>query len=142
MDLFGVVKLTKPSQVTVGVCPLREGEIPILEATAGSHLEPVQEESSDVAELLLNATPVQTVPAQGVPASEPARIESSGGAGILKVDTDSEEEHQGAKRKASDDGGEGTSKRRFHVITVDESTDKETSLSLAAHDTAETSSPT
>lgn len=142
MDLFGVVKLTKPSQVTVGVRPLREGEIPILEATAGHLLEPVQEESSDVAQPLLNATPVQTVPAQGVPASEPAHTKSSGGAGILKVDTDSKEERQGAKRKASDDGGEGSSKSMCHVITVDESTDEETSLSLAAHDTTVTTSPT
>jgi hypothetical protein len=35
MDLFVVVKLEKPKQVTVGVRPLREGEEPILEATAG-----------------------------------------------------------------------------------------------------------
>ena len=49
MDLFAVVKLTKPSQVTVGVRPLREGELPILEATAGRLLEPAQEESSYVA---------------------------------------------------------------------------------------------
>lgn len=45
------------------------------------------------------------------------------------------------KRKASSDGGEGTSKLRRHVITVDESTDEEASLSVAARDTAETSSP-
>ena len=127
MDLFGVVKLTKPSQVTVGVRPLREGEVPILEATAGRLLEPVQDQSSDVAQPLLNANPVQTVPTQGVVAPEPTRTESSDSAGILKVDTDSEEERQGAKRKASDDGGEGTSKRRCHTIIVDESTDEEAS---------------
>lgn len=51
--------------------------------------------------------------------------ESSEGAGILKVDTDSKGEHQGAKRKVADDSGEGTSMRRRHVITVDESTDEE-----------------
>ena len=141
MDLFGVVKLTKPTQVTVGVRPLREGEVPILEATAGRLLEPAQEESSDVAQPGLNATPVQTVPAQVVRTPEPVRTESSEGVGILKVDTDSEGEHQGAKRKAADDGGEGTSKRRRHVITVDESTDEEASQSVTAHDTAETSSP-
>ena len=90
MDLFGMVKLTKPTQVTVGVRPLREGEVPVLEATAGHLFEPVQEESSDVAQPLLNATPVQIVPAQGVPVFEPARTESSRGVGILRVDTDSE----------------------------------------------------
>lgn len=39
MDLFAVVKLAKPAQVAVGVRPLREGEQPILEATAGRLLE-------------------------------------------------------------------------------------------------------
>ena len=101
----------------------------------------MQEESSDVSQPLVNATPVQTVPAQGVPASETARTESSKGVGILKVDTESEEEHQGAKHKAADDGGEGTSKRRRHFISVDESTDEEASPFVTARDTAETSSP-
>ena len=59
MDLFNVVRLAKPTQVTVGVRPLREGEIPILEATAGRILEHAQEEPADVAQPLLNATPVQ-----------------------------------------------------------------------------------
>ena len=74
-------------------------------------------------------------------APEPARTESSDSAGILKVDTDSEEECQGAKHKAADDGGEGTSKHRRHVITVDESTDEEASPFVTVCDTAETSSP-
>ena len=71
---------------------------------------------------------MQTVPAQGVVGPKPARTESSDSVGILKVDTDSEEECQGAKRKASDDGGEGTSKRRRHTIIVDEFTDEEASI--------------
>jgi hypothetical protein len=90
----------------------------------------------------VNATPVQTVPAQGVAAPESVRTESSDSVGILKVNTDSEEERQGAKLKAADDGGEGTSKRRRHTIIVDESADEEASTSFAAHDTAETSPPT
>ena len=44
MDLFSVVRLASPKQVTVGVRPLREGEAPILEATAGRTMEFVQEE--------------------------------------------------------------------------------------------------
>ena len=140
MDLFSVVKLSKPTQVTVGVRPLREGETPILEATARRITEYAQEEPANVAQPLLVATPVQNVPSQEVPAPERARTESSEGVGIFKVDTDSEEASQGVKRKASGDGGEGTSKRRCHVITVDESTDEEASLSVAAQDTAETSS--
>ena len=66
MDLFGVVKLSKPTQVIVGVRPLREGEIPILEATAGRTMEYAQEEPDTVAHPLLEATPVQNVPSQEV----------------------------------------------------------------------------
>ena len=132
MDLFAVVKLTKPTQVTVGVRPLREGEVPILEATAGRLLELAREESSDASQPIVNATPVQTVPTQGVVVPELVRAESSASVWILQVDTDSEEERQGAKRKAADDGGEGTSKRRRHTIVVDESTDDEAPLSVAA----------
>ena len=142
MDLFSVVRLTKPTQVTVGVRPLREGEVPILEATAGRLLELAREESSDASQPIVNATPVQTVPAQGVVAPELVRAESSTSVGIFKVDTDSEEERQGAKRKAADDGGEGTSKRRRHTIIVDESTEEETSSSVAAQENAGTSPPT
>lgn len=123
MDLFSIVRLTKPTQVTVGVRPLREGEVPILEATAGRLLELVQEESSDASEPIVNATPVQTVPAQGVVAPELAHAESSTSTGFLKVDTDSEEERQGVKRKAVFVDGEGTSKRRRHTIIVNASTD-------------------
>lgn len=123
------------------VRPLREGEQPILEATAGRLLELAQEEFSEGAQPVVNATPVQTVPAQVVAEPEPMRTESSDSVRILKVDTNSEDEHQGAKRKAADDHGEGTSKRRRHTIVVDESTDEEASLSVAAQENAETSLP-
>lgn len=139
MNLFSVVKLSKPAQVTVGVRPLREGETPILEATARRIMEYAQEEPANVAQPLLVAIPVQNVPSQEVPTPGPARTEFSEGVGIFKVDTDSEEAHQGVKRKASSDGGVGTSKRERHVITVDESTDEDASLSVTARDTAETS---
>lgn len=89
----------------------------------------------------MNATLVQTVPAQGVVVPELVRAESPASVGVLQVDNDFEEERQGAKRKAADDGGEGTSKRRHHTIVVDESTDEETSLSVAAKEIAETSPP-
>lgn len=124
------------------MCPLREGEVPILEATAGRLLEPAQEESSEGVQPVVNATLVQTVPAQEVAAPEPVRTESSDSVGILKVVTDSEEERQGSKRKAADDGGEGTSKRRRHTIILDESTDEDASISIVAHETEETSPPT
>ena len=139
MDLFAVVKLAKPTQVTVGVHPLREGEVPILKATAGRLLELAREEYSDTSQPLVNATPVQTVPAQVVVTPEIARAELPMSTGILKVDTDSEEERQGMKRKAVVDDGEGTSNRRRHTILVDKSTDDETSVSVAAPKNAQAS---
>ena len=54
------------------------------------------------------------------------------------MDTDSEKERQSVKRKAVDDG-EWTSKRRRHTIIVDESTDEETSASVAAQKEAQAS---
>ena len=74
-------------------------------------------------------------------APELVRAESSASVGVLQVDTDSEGERQGAKRKAADDGGEGTSKRMRHTIVVEVSTDEETSLSVAAQENAETAPP-
>ena len=125
-----MVKLAKPTQVAVGVRPLREGEQPVLEATAGRLLELAQTDSSGGTPPVVNATPVQTVPAQRVVEPELVRAEVSTNFEVLQVDIDSEGERQGAKRKASDDGGEGTSKRRRQAIVVEESTDEETSLSV------------
>ncbi|GJW54900.1 hypothetical protein Tco_0098985 [Tanacetum coccineum] len=52
MDLFSMVHLSKPKQVTEGVRPLRDGEEPLLESTAGRTMELVLEqpevESTDV----------------------------------------------------------------------------------------------
>ena len=70
-------KPAKPTQVTVGVRPLREGETPILEATAGCTMEYAQEEPANVSQPLLEATPVRSVPSQQVPSPELSRIDSS-----------------------------------------------------------------
>ena len=116
MDLFSVVKLAKPTQVTVGVRPLKEGETPLLEATAGHTIEYAQEELANVAQPLLEATPVRSLPSQEV--QSPERTDSSEGVGIFKADSDQEEESQGVKRKKVSGGdGAGTSKRRRHIIT-------------------------
>ena len=104
-------------------------------------MEYAQEEPANVAQSLLVATSVQNVPSQEVQTPEASRTDSPEDVGIFKVDSDSEETHQGVKRKVSGDGGVGTSKRRRHVITVDVSTDEDVSLSVTARDTAETSSP-
>ena len=110
-----------------------------MQATVGRLLELAQEESSEGVQPVVNVTPVQTVPAQGVVEPEAVLAESSDSVRILRVDTDSEVEHQGAKRKAADDCGEATSKRMRHTILVEESADEEVSASLTAHDAAETS---
>ena len=142
MDLFSVVKLAKPTQVTVGVRPLRDGEKLILEATAGRTMEYVQEEPANVSQPLLEATPVRSVPSQQVPSPELSRTDSSEGVRILKADVSQEETSQGVKRKkASGDDGAGTSKRRCHIINVDVSSDEDASPSIPAQETAETPSP-
>ncbi|GJS07172.1 hypothetical protein Tco_0363968 [Tanacetum coccineum] len=55
MDLFSVVHLSKPKQVTEGVRPLRDGEEPLLESTAGRTRtragQPEIEKDADVAEV-------------------------------------------------------------------------------------------
>ena len=89
------MKLAKPTQVTVGVRPLRDGETPILEATAGRTMEYAQEEPENVSQPLLEATPVRSVPSQQVPSSELSRTDSSEGMGILKADSEQEEASQG-----------------------------------------------
>ena len=142
MDLFSVVKLAKPTLVTVGVRPLRDGETPILEATAGRTMEYAQEELANASTPLLEATPVRSVPSQQVPSPELSRTDSSEGMGILKADSDQEEASQGVKRKKVSGGdGAGTSKRRRHIITVDVSSEEDVSPSVTAWDTAVTSSP-
>ena len=90
-----MVKLAKPTQVTVGVRPLRDGETPILEATAGRTMELVQEETANASPPLLEATPVRSVPSQGVASPEHSRTDSSEGMGILKADGEQEEASQG-----------------------------------------------
>ena len=66
MDLFSVVKLAKPTQVTVGVRPMRDGEAPIFEATAGRTVKFVQEELVNASPVVLEATLVRSVPTQRV----------------------------------------------------------------------------
>jgi hypothetical protein len=78
MDLFSVVKLAKPALVNVGVHPLRDGETPILEDTAGRTMELAQEEPANAMQSPLEATPVHSVPIQALQSPEPSRTDSSG----------------------------------------------------------------
>ena len=139
MDLFSVVRLASPKQVTVGVRPLREGEAPILEATAGRTMEFVQEEPENDSSVVLEVTPVRSVPNIWVQSLELSRINLSESVGITRAESEPEEASQGVKlKKASGGDGAGTSKRRRHVITVDASSEEDAPLTVADKDTTET----
>ena len=90
-----MVKLAKPTQVTVGMRPLREGEAPILEATAGRIMEFAQEEPEHASPVVLEATPVRSVPTQRVQSLELSRTDSSESIGILRAESESKEASQG-----------------------------------------------
>ena len=141
MDLFAVVKLDKPKQVTIGVRPLREGELPLLEATAGRLTVLPATVPEDTPPLVV--TPVQSVApevvvaptVEAVPEVEVAREEARSGSSdsirILKPEEVLREEvAQNLKRKGGA-GTSGTSKRRRHVIKDAESNAEETSTSGA-----------
>ena len=120
MDLFAVVKLEKPKQVTVGVHPLREGEEPVLEATAGRITVLAQEGPEDSPPAAALVTPVQSVPPSGEqsPVVEESHTESSNNVEILEPEGIA----QGVKRKgASGSYGADTYKRRCHLIADEES---------------------
>jgi hypothetical protein len=118
MDLFAVVKLEKPKQVTVGVRPLRDNEEPILEATAGHITVLAQAGPEDSPPIVVLVTPVQSVPPTGEPSHvvEELRAESSDSVEVLEPEIVA----QGVKCKGEADGA-GTSKRRRHLITDEES---------------------
>ncbi|GKF60261.1 hypothetical protein Tco_0177047, partial [Tanacetum coccineum] len=62
MDLFSVVHLSKPKLVTEGVRPLRDGEEPLLESTAGRIKELVLEQPEVESTDILAPTPLCSVP--------------------------------------------------------------------------------
>ena len=139
MDLFAVVKLEKPKQVTIGVRPLREGEQPLLEATEGRLTvlpEGVPENTSP-----LQVTPVQSVaPDVEMAQEEEARTESSDSLGILKPEEVLKEEvAQNIKRKG-EAGSSGPKKRRRYLIgDAESSVEEETSAPGADKKAAEAS---
>ena len=72
--------------MTVGVRPLREGETPVLAATAGRTMELAQEEPEDSPPAALQVTPVQSVPQsrEQSPEASESRTESSNCVQILE----------------------------------------------------------
>ncbi|GJY72391.1 hypothetical protein Tco_0476094 [Tanacetum coccineum] len=121
MDLFSVVHLSKPKLVTEGVRPLRDGEEPLLESTAGRTMELVLEQPEVESTDVLAPTPLRSVPGATV---EPPRLDatsvgSSEDADVAGAESEAGEVDSGLKRKrATSDDGAGTSKRVRHVILV------------------------
>ena len=91
MDLFSVVRLEAPQRVTVGVRPLRSGETPILQATAGRVVDLVvpEPEGSPAA---VAAPPLQQVAPNVQPTPEVAQTPPV--QDFVDLDESSEEEEQ------------------------------------------------
>ncbi|GJV81243.1 hypothetical protein Tco_1517113 [Tanacetum coccineum] len=123
MDLFSVVHLSKPKLVTEGVRPLRDGEEPLLESTAGRTMELVLEQPEVESTDVLAPTPLRSVPGGtvGPPGPDATSVGSSEDAEVAEVDS-------GLKRKrATGDDGAGPSKRLRHVSRgLSTSTEEET----------------
>ncbi|GJR64291.1 hypothetical protein Tco_0010356 [Tanacetum coccineum] len=148
MDLFSVVHLSKPKLVTEGVRPLRDGEEPLLESTAGRTMELVLEQPEVESTDVLAPTPLRSVPGATV---EPPRLDatsvgSSEDADVAGAEREAGEVDSGLKRKrATSDDGAGTSKRARHVsLFGSTSTEEETPdapPTLAAKEVTETPPP-
>lgn len=111
MDLFRVVNLAKSRQATIGVRPLREGEVPILDATAGRTME----EAGSSAPTVLEATPLQSVPSPRVPTPlvEPSHID------VAESMEEEEEVSDGLKRKRELGGDDASSSRKKRHVVLD-----------------------
>ncbi|GJU19254.1 hypothetical protein Tco_1152596 [Tanacetum coccineum] len=141
MDLFSVVHLSKPKLVTEGVRPLRDGEEPLLESTAGRTMELVLEQPEFDSTDVLAPTPLRSVPGAAV---EPPRPDATSVGS--SEDADAAEVDSGLKRKrATGDVGAGPSKRVRHFsLGLSTSTEEETpgaSPTLGAKEVTETPPP-
>ena len=119
-----MVRLAEPKVVKVGQRPLRVGEVPVLQATAGRVMELnlEEEDSGETYPLILDVAPVNVtgpaVQAQGAqPDVEKATTESSESVEITKVVTAPEGDNRGEKRKEpmSGDGGASSSRTKHRV---------------------------
>ncbi|GJS58678.1 hypothetical protein Tco_0653462 [Tanacetum coccineum] len=140
--------VVKPKLVTEGVRPLRDGEEPLLESTAGRTMELVLEQPEVESTDVLAPTPLRSVPGATV---EPPRLDatsvgSSEDADVAGAESEAGEVDSGLKRKrATSDVGAGTSKRVRHVsLGGSTSTEEETPdapPTLAAKEVTETPPP-
>ncbi|GJV15811.1 hypothetical protein Tco_1361134 [Tanacetum coccineum] len=129
MDLFSVVHLNKPKLVTEGVGPLREGEEPLMEATAGRTMELVLDanQPEDVNTMVEEPVPLRSIPDVNVDPQElePTSADISEAATDTKAEGEMEDVDFGMKHKRSTSGdGAGPSKRVRRVI-LDESSSNE-----------------
>ena len=110
MDLFSVVRIDAPQRLIVGVRPRRDGEVPLLEATAGRVVRLDVPESSE-SEPAINAQPVQQVQ----PAAEPAAEKEPTPPFVDLGDSSDEGEVESLRRtrKRESDGGESSKRVRI-----------------------------
>ncbi|GKG42877.1 hypothetical protein Tco_0479561, partial [Tanacetum coccineum] len=114
MDLFSVVHLSNPKLVTQGVRPLREGEEPMLESTAGCTMELVLEQPEDDSTGVLAPTPLRSIPgATGEPpVLDVTSVGSFEDADVIGAESETREVDSRLKRKrVTNEDGAGTSKR-------------------------------
>ncbi|GJU72488.1 hypothetical protein Tco_1263893 [Tanacetum coccineum] len=130
MDLFSVVHLSKPKLVTEGVRPLRDGEEPLLESTAGRTMELVLEQPEGESTDVLAPIPLRSVPGATAepPRPDATSVGSSEDADVAGAESEAEEVDSGLKRKrGTSDDGAGTSKRvRYVSLGLSTSTEEET----------------
>ena len=114
-----MVRLAEPKVVTVRQRPLRAGEVPILQATAGRVMELNLEEegSGETPPLVLDVAPINVagcaVQAQDAqPDAEKSISESSESVEITKIVNTPEEGNRGEKRKEPMSGGDSASSSR------------------------------
>ncbi|GKC38922.1 hypothetical protein Tco_1051306 [Tanacetum coccineum] len=146
MDLFSVVHLSKPKLVTEGVRPLRDGEEPLLESTAGRTMELVLEQPEVESTDVLAPIPLRSVPGATAepPRPDATSVGSSEDADVAGAESEAEEVDSGLKRKrATSDDGAGTSKRvRYVSLGGSTSTEEETETPpLNVEATSDSSAP-
>ena len=134
MDLFRVVRVEKPLEVTVGHRQLAEGEVPVLEATAGHTMDLVVEEPEDSPSVAQHAIPEQMIaPTEGPvlePVEEPVQepdVESRAASSSSVREVENPEVSMGKKMAASGGDDEGTSRKRRLISTGDSSEEAENS---------------
>ncbi|GJT95377.1 hypothetical protein Tco_1090895 [Tanacetum coccineum] len=150
IDLFSVVRLNKPKMVTEGVRPLREGEEPLMEATAGYTMELVLavDHPEDVNTMVEEPVPLRSVPDADIDPQERdlTSADISEAAADTKAKGEIEEVNFRMKRKRSTSGdGSRSSKKVRHVIFDESSSTEEETMgapsTTAAKDFTESSPP-